>query len=154
MREKESDVIEMLIRHELAIKQLYEIFAATFPNHKDFWQGLAGDEQRHADWLEIFHSKETLGKLLLFDGRLKSQAIKASIGYVEKLIVRAQEDRCFSLLEALSIAKDLETALLEKQFSKICDTDSAQIRSVWMDLAAETEKHRKAIVEALSAEKR
>jgi hypothetical protein len=44
MRNDESDVLELLIRHELVIKQLYEIFAATFANRQDFWQSLAGDE--------------------------------------------------------------------------------------------------------------
>jgi len=154
MRDKESDVLEMLIRHELAIKQLYELFAAAFPKHAEFWRGLAGDEQRHADRLTNLHSRVTLGNSLFFGGRLNSQAIKLSLGYVERLVERAEKNPGFRSLEALSIAKDLESALLEKQFSKGCGTDSAQIRSVWVELAAETEKHRKMLDEALIAEKR
>jgi len=153
MSEKEPDVLEMLIRHELAIKKLYEIFAVMFPNRKDFWQGLADDEKRHADWFGTLRSEETLEKWLLSDGRLKPQAIKSSIGYVESQIVRAQNSR-LSLLQALSIANDLENALLEKQFSKIDESVAAEVGSVLMNIAAETLKHRKTIVEAIDAEKR
>ena len=80
MREDEPDVLEMLIRHELAIKQLYEIFAAMFTNRQDFWQSLAGDEQKHADWLGRLRSESITDKRLLYDSRLKPQAIKSSIG--------------------------------------------------------------------------
>jgi hypothetical protein len=40
----EPDVLELLIRHELVIKQLYEIFASMSENRREFWQSLAVDE--------------------------------------------------------------------------------------------------------------
>ncbi len=153
MKEDEPDVLEMLIRHELAIKHLYEVFAAMFKNRQEFWQSLAGDEQRHANRLGALRSESTLDKWLLHNSRFKPNAIKSSIGYVERQVVRAQEGK-FSLLQALSIARDLESALLEKQFSNLSNSTSERIRSIFMDLAAETERHRKAVVEAIDTEKR
>jgi hypothetical protein len=52
-----------------------------------------------------------MDKWLSQSSRIKPQAIKSSIGYVESQIVRAQKDS-LSLVQALSIAKDLENALL------------------------------------------
>ena len=153
MSEDELDVLELLIRHELAIKQLYEIFAVMFTDRQAFWQRLAGDEQKHANWIGMLRTEANMDKLLLHGTQLKPQAIKLSIRYVESQTARAQEGN-LSLLQAISIAKDLESALLEKQFSKLNDFVPKEIMSTLMDLAVETEKHRKALVEALNNEKR
>jgi rubrerythrin len=148
----EPDILEMIIRHELVIKQLYERFAGLFTDRKDFWQRLAEDEQRHANTLGMLRSESNVNKLLLHEGQIKPQAIKLSIGYVESQIERAQKGT-INILQALSIAKDLESALLEKQFSKLSDFASKEMRALLLNLASETERHRKAIVEALDAEK-
>ena len=153
MKEVEPDVLEMLIGHELVIKQLYEVFAATFKHRQEFWQNLARDEQGHADRLASLRSESTVNRWLLHESRLKPNAIKSSIGYVERQVARAREGN-FSLLQALSIARDLEDALLEKHFSKLSDSTSERFRSILMDLAAETERHRKVLVEAIETEKR
>jgi len=57
------------------------------------------------------------------------------------------------LLQAFSIAKDLKSAFLEKQFFKLSDFASKEMRAILVNLAAETERHRNAIVETLDAEK-
>lgn len=153
MREDEQDILEMLMRHELVIKQLYEVFAALFASHQDFWQRLAGDEQRHADRLDKLRSDSAIDTRLIGNAGIKIQAIKSSITYVESQIARAQDGQ-LALLQALSIARDLESALVEKHFSKLSDLASREIKSTLMDLAAETERHRKALVDAIDSEKR
>jgi rubrerythrin len=152
MKGDEPDILEMIISHELAIKQLYEGFASMLTSRKDFWQHLAEDEQRHADTLAILRSEPSVNTLLLHESQIKPQAIALSIGYVESLIERVQKGN-INELQALSIAKDLESALLEKQFSKLSDLASKEMRAILVNLAAETERHRSAIVEALDAEK-
>ena len=152
MKEDELNILELLIRNELAIRQLYERYASLFVNNKDFWKRLADDEQRHADALGTLRTESHINKLLLQEGQIKPQAIKLSIGYIESQAERAQKDN-INLLQALSIAKDLESALLEKQFSKLSDLASKEMKAILMDLAIETERHRGAIVEALNAEK-
>jgi rubrerythrin len=152
MRDDEPDVVELLIKHELAIKQLYEAFAAMFADRQGFWQALAREEQQHADSLRTLRSESTIGMGLL-NRQYKAQAIKTSIGYVESQIVRARTIK-LSFLQALAIARDLESALLEKQFSKISDSVPMEIRSTLLDLAAETERHRKTLVQAMENEKR
>jgi rubrerythrin len=152
MTEEKPDILEMLIRHEFAIQQLYELFASMFKSHQKFWQKIAKDEQRHSHWLETLRSKKSLKNWFLSESRLKMQAITASIRYVEMQITRAQKGN-FNLLEALSISKDLETALLEKQFSKMSPSVPEKIRTIFIKLAGETEQHLKEIATALDAEK-
>lgn len=90
---------------------------------------------------------------LLRDSGLRLQAIKSSIGYVESQIARAQEGR-LSLVQALSIAKDLEHALIEEQFSRLSDSLHVEAGPILAQLAAETEGHRNVLAEALDAERR
>jgi rubrerythrin len=153
MREAEPDILEMLIRHESAIRQLYEVFAATFPDRQEFWRALVADEQRHADRLEMLRSGPSTGAWFSNDSGLRSQAIKSSIGYVESQTERAQ-DGGVSLLQALSIARDLENALIEQHFAKMQVPEHEEIRAVIVELVADTERHRKALGDALDAEKR
>jgi len=153
MKEDELTILELLIRHELAIKQLYEIYATTFTDWQTLWQRLAEDEQRHADVLGMLRTESNIDNLLIHEGKIKPQAIKLSISYVEGQAERAQKDN-INMLQALSIAKDLESALLEKQFSRLSDFTSKDVKIILMNLAAETGRHRDAIVEALNAQKR
>jgi len=153
MNKNAPDVVELLIRYELAIKQLYEAFAAAFADRRSFWQALAQDEQRHADCLSALRSGGMLDAWLQQDVTVKPQALLSSIAYVDSQAQRAREGN-LAPVQALSIAKDLESALLEKQFSKISASVSPEARSMLMDIAAETDRHRMVVTEALNTERR
>ncbi len=151
MTTQEPDVLELLRDHELAIKRLYEAFAAAFPERRGFWQEIADEEQRHGDWLGTVRQGGPAVVRSVSGERLKPQAIRLSIGYVEKQIERVGRGGV-SLVEALSVARDLESALLEKQFSRVDKSVPAEIRAVIESLAQDTERHRRSFVEALAAE--
>jgi rubrerythrin len=153
MKENEPDILGMLIRHELVIMELYELFAGMFPERRDFWAGLAGEERGHADFLGTLQSREDFREWFKSSSRLKPQAVKISIEFVGKQIAWARE-RKFSLIEALSLSRDLEGALLEKQFGIMSGGAPVEIRVVIEKLAADTERHEKVIDGALNEEKR
>ncbi len=150
MIEPMPDVLQLLVQHEVAIKQLYEAFAATFAHRREFWQGLAADEQRHADSLGTLRLAAATKQLL---ERIRPQAIKSSIAYVESQAIKARA-RLLTLLQALALARDFETALLEKQFAVLIGAASKEVGAVITGLVAETEQHRKAILEAIAGERR
>ncbi len=147
MRKDEPELLEMLVRHESVVKELYEIFSTMFKDSQSLWKSLAADEQKHVEWLETLRSESTIGGLLQ-GSQLKPQAITMSIRYVESQLARAREGK-LSLLQAFSIARDLENAAVERVFSKLAGSAPEKIRSVLIDLSAETEKHRRTIIEAL-----
>jgi rubrerythrin len=149
----EPSILELLIEHELAVKRLYEAFALDFAERGDLWQSLARDEQGHADRLgRLMPQSNEVGRLWL-DSGLRPQAVKSSIAYVESQRARA-EGGGLGLLQALAIARDLENALIENEFSKLSGPVNVEIGSVLEDLAVETERHRKMLAEALEAERR
>jgi rubrerythrin len=152
MAEKGPDVLDLMIRHELSLGELYELFAAAFPERGEFWRPISQDERRHSRWLENLGAEESSRSWLLFESGLKPAAIRSSIGFVETQIAKARGSG-FTPLEALSISRDLENALLEKYLSKIGASAPAGIRSVIANLAAETKRHRETIAAALEEEK-
>jgi hypothetical protein len=152
MNEIEPDLVEMMKNHELVIKRLYEAFAAVFPGHQDLWKGLIRDEERHALWIEKLSSYPSVDRWLRQNIQVKLQAIKSSIGYIESMIIKARAGD-LKPVQALSIARDVENALIEKQFSRLNNSSSEKINSIMASLTAETEKHRNKIMEAIDAGK-
>lgn len=154
MSEAELDVLGLLIRHELTIKHLYEIFSTMFTERKALWENLATAEQRHADWLISLQPDSSVSKWLMRESTLKPKAIKSSIEYVESQITRANEGS-MSLLQALSISIDIEKALLERQYSKLKDSSiGGNGGAVMTNICNETEEHQKTLVELINSEKR
>lgn len=153
MTDTQPDVLDLLIRNEVAVRRLYEAFAALFPDRQSFWRNIAREEGRHAHWLEALRAQPAFRKWFLSDTQLKPRAIEASIGYVDAQTAKARQGG-FTLVEALAIAVDIEAALLEKQFSRMRASAPPQIRSILTDLEAETEQHQQTLAGALEAEKR
>ena len=153
MDQQEPDILELLIEHELALKRLYEAFALDFADRRDLWLSLARDEQGHAHGLERLRPQSAEVGRLWFDSGLRPQAVRSSLVYVESQTVRAEGGGLTSI-QALSIARDLEDALIENQFSKLSGPANLEVRSVLDELSAETARHRKLLAEALEAERR
>ena len=149
----DPSLLDLLIDHELALKSLYQTLAVVFPDFKGFWRDLSGDEQAHADELEKLRSEPELDQWLALDGQLKSQAIKSSVEYVQSQTSRVQGGGV-SLLQALAVAYDLESALIEKQFLVPSGLVCGEISAVLTVLNAKTEHHRQVIADALETEKR
>lgn len=95
----------------------------------------------------------SLGQQFMLESHLKAEAIRLSIAYVEDQSRKAADGN-FSAMEALAIARDIENALLEKQFSKLRNTGSSALKSAVMNLAAETEKHRSTLAQAIFSEQK
>jgi rubrerythrin len=174
---KEPNSLEMLIRHETAIQQLYEVFADIFPEHRAFWQGMAEEEQKHSDYLQDLSSNESLKKWFMNDGPFQQLALSSALQYMEQLIERMRKANIgllealsvagdmepqierirkanISLLEALSVASDIEEALIEKQFIRLNIAGPAEIKSVMNRLVVDTQRHRKILAEKLTLHQR
>jgi len=149
----EPDLIDLLAKHELALGRLYETFAAVFPRHATFWRTLAQEEQNHADQVEELRRDGAVNRWLMHGTNVKPGGVSASIGYIESTITRGRAG-AMGLIQALVIARDLETSLIEGQFSKMTPSPSPAVGAVIAELAAGTERHRAMVIELLETEKR
>ena len=153
MKEDTPDILDLLIKHELTIKRLYVLFAAVFTGHRELWERLVADEQRHADSLAALRSDPTAVRWLTEQTRVRPAAIRSSIQYVETQAARAHQGG-LSQLQALAIAKDLEGALLEKELSRLSAAAPGETGATLAGLVGETERHRAAVSRAMEAERR
>ncbi len=152
LTEDTRTIVEMVANHELALKELYQTYAERVPASKALWLRLVQDEQRHSDWLESLVSGLGSANPLGSCGWPRRAAIESSLEYIQVQILRARQTEV-TLLTALSIAKDLENALLEKEFLKVADGACPEVREVFGRLVAGTKKHGQMVTEALAAAK-
>lgn len=150
---EEHNSLELLIQHERAIGRLYALFAEVFPEHREFWEQVRDEEQRHADCLQGLSSKESLKQWFATNSQFKRLSIRGSLEYLARQMERIKMGP-ISLLEALSIAGDLEEALIEKQFISLNVSGPEEIKSVMKTLVSDTQRHRRMIAEKLNVHKR
>jgi rubrerythrin len=111
------------------------------------------EEQKHSDSLQGISSKESLKKWFMNDSQFQQLALSGSIEYIERQIERVKKAN-IGLMEALSIASDLEESLIEKQFIRLNISGPEEIKKVMKGLVADTQRHRKMIAEKLNLHKR
>lgn len=142
--ESPGELLQVLKEHELAIAGLYEVYAEVLVEWKDFWIELANDEREHADWIAALGAEVANGTESLVAGRFRVQAVEHSIGYVRQLAAAASEPD-FILINALSIALQLERGLLEKKYFEVFAGDSAEAKKTLTMLAESTRAHHEKI---------
>jgi rubrerythrin len=120
LKQDARNVVQLLMDHELALKELYQAYATALPSLKDLWSKLAADEQRHADWLDSLGPEVGSTPRPGPQGWPRPAAIESSLKYLRAQILRARQAQV-TTLTALAVAKDLESALLEKEFFKVAD---------------------------------
>ena len=141
--------LELLARHEEKIGELYDIYADLFQEHKAFWSALARDERSHAGSVRSLSSKVLNGSLDLGERRFTSKALESSLEYIRTWIDEASRG-AVSLLKALAVANDIETALIEKDFYKVFDTDNEELKDVFSMLVKASVEHRNKVKNLLT----
>ena len=154
MSEDPHHVLDLLVDHELALKQLYLAYAAAFADVGDFWRTLAEEEQGHADKLSGLRTDPAVDQLA--HGRFQAQASGDRV--ISRVCPRSRRQGCrmggITLLQALVVAKDMEEALIDRQWLLPSSPECAEIARVLSELKADTERHRRLVADALDTEKR
>jgi hypothetical protein len=133
-----SGILDLLVEHEQAIGRLYRVYSEMFPEHQGFWLGLAAEEMMHAariDGLPAASDGERPDPV-----RISPSAVSSSLEYVAKR-VREAETRDLGLVTALSVALDLERAMIERKWFEGLDSDSPAAAGVLSELQADTRRH-------------
>lgn len=142
MQSKDVDeLIQEIRRHELTLAKMYNQFAEAHPDHNQFWHRLASEEEIHAKWIESLGRHYKNGHIGLSDFKLNVHAIKTSISHLEKQTEESKKGS-FSLLNAVSIALDIEKSMIDNKFFKIFDLVGAKQARILSGLEKETLKHR------------
>jgi rubrerythrin len=149
MQDAQIHELELMARHEEAIAELYETYAEKFPDYKEFWERLAKEEASHANWIRDLHAKVENGAISFGHGRFNIKAIDRSLSYVKQWTTDA-EGGWVEPLQAMSIAHDLENALIEKNYLDVREADTEEMKKLVSKLREATGEHRNRIAEALN----
>ena len=148
LRKYQAEVIEFLIQHEEAIGQLYKAYAEKFPNKKDFWTAFCKEELDHASWLKRLRPKVEKGLFEFNEGRFELEIVKKSINNIKDKTRKAEGGR-ITYTEALSIALEIEDALLESKFCEVYKTDSEELNQLLRGLEDSYKEHRNRLKETI-----
>lgn len=136
----QKNLIDLLIKQEKLLANLYTIFSDKFLKHKDFWKKLAEEEHHHAKWLyQLYEAGEK--NIIYFDeGKITTFSLETFIKGVEEVILKAELDK-LDYKKALVLAADFERSLIEKSvFSKFRGlTDKS--KNVMKILENQTKEH-------------
>ncbi|MBN1458491.1 MAG: hypothetical protein JXA57_03080 [Armatimonadetes bacterium] len=152
MKECAVDLLDILAEHELALEKLYEVYAEKLPAWSDFWSELAAEESEHEQMIRALKLKVEQGSIVCRPGRFSVEALKNSLDYVRGELARARA-LPIELGEALSTARDLEDALIERHFFDVFDDDSEEMTKTLQMLAARTSAHRARALAAWSSQR-
>lgn len=138
-------LVETLISFELAVADLYAVFAVIFPADKDRWTSFVNEERLHARWLAKlkFYLKNEI--ISLQETKITVQAVKNAVEFIKGQADRATRYE-LSLKEAVLIALDIENSALESSFFKIFAFNTPNAEKVRRDLAAATRTHRERFI--------
>ncbi len=134
------DIIELLSSHEEAIGRLYFAYSEKFPLYSEFWTTLAHEEQKHSAVIIVLKTKVDAGKFSADMVKFKSELLKTMITYMEKELSKVDSGG-LSLIQALSIARDIERSMIERKCFEVFEGDPAELAAVLKEMALETKRH-------------
>ena len=137
---KPIKIIKLLAVNEEAVGQLYEAYASEFPEHEEFWSGLAMEEADHSNWIMELLRKVNEGSVSIYEGRFHIEDVQRLQDYLNEQLIRAKQGNIL-FVEALSTALNIEKSLIERHFFEVFEGDSEKTRSVLEFLASATENH-------------
>lgn len=149
MRTEKQDIIELLAKNEEKVSELYLLYAEKFKDMYNFWFLLSNEETNHANWLRELKGELLSGALLLDEKKFNPQAITLFGDYLEQRSKGAKE-KDLTIKAALSIALDIENALIEKKWFEVMQSDSTAVKNTLIRLKDALSEHKNKISETLN----
>jgi rubrerythrin len=135
-----EEIADLMALHEEAIRDLYLVYSDKYPEYKEFFKILADEEQSHADLIRKYREKASSDKNVLKPGRFRPEMLNTAISFLEKEANKAQ-GADIPLINALTIALDLEKGMIERKFFEVFGGDPAELEAALKYLDQSTKKH-------------
>lgn len=116
INEERDKIIDLSVRMETCMRDLYSFYAETFPRDRDFWEQLSREERTHAALIE------SARKYLLPYDNFPESLLFPSVDHLSRILSstrqRMNEFRSMppSLEDAVNLALELERAGAESRY--------------------------------------
>ncbi len=148
-----NDTMEILSKHEEAISQLYAAYAQKFPDHKEFWSTVSWEEKEHAEQIRKLSQMIKEGHARFDFETYKPNIIKISMDYIAKELVRAEKED-ISLTTALSVALDIEKAIVDGEVFESFNGYTAEAKSFIRECAKGFAEHYRVVEDMWSTHRK
>lgn len=152
IKPEQLETISLLSTHEQAMADLYWAYAARFQEEANLFRTLAMAERAHAQWISEFVARARAGQTQINPRRFRPAAFDTSLTFLREQLAQV-ETPGFDLLTALSVAHDLEEALIERRYFEVLEGDSPELADLLRRLQKETEQHREQVRQAWELER-
>lgn len=140
LKDYQIKIIELLIKQEILLADLYQALADKFPEHSEFFTKIHNDEINHANWLKKAYYLVNEGKVRFDEGKVKTYTVKAFIEYIEKTInIILQPDT--SIMKSLVYCLDIERSPIESKLFSHFTGEDPSLTKIFNQLIEETKKH-------------
>jgi len=151
-KEAQKQIIDLLIKNEATMGELYRKYAKKFPAFEKFWNKIYEDEQSHAAWINTLYYKLNSGLVSFSEQRFPVAAIEENIRYMEEEKNKVGRGE-MSHLYALEKAVHVERGMIEHKFFEVFQDDSMELQIVLQALKLGTEQHLQVVQKAWEKEK-
>ena len=132
--------VEILAENEDATADLYAAYAECYPEHRAFWLRLVQEEHLHALWVRQMLDRVHSGEIDIREDRFTPETYQAFLDYLHRRL-RETQSQSPTLLEALTIARDLESSMIEQVFFQVFEGDAPALQQMLRNLHASTQAH-------------
>ena len=122
-------ILQLYLEMELQMATLYDLFAKTFPDHRDVLLSLVAEEREHASWIQHLLDQALRGKIRFEEGKLRTNTVETLNRYLSVTTSRHRQNP-FDIVHAAAIALDLERSLIEKNVFRSFHGDSAEVSRI------------------------
>lgn len=143
-------ILEMMVKKEEMLAQLYRTFADKSRQNKEFWAELAEEEKKHAEWISKLAKAVDQGSVSFEEGNVKTYTLETFLKHVAELQKKASSGKV-SDKQALTVAIDLEQSLMERNTFSHFIPKTNQAAQVIELLKEEQERHIDRVVELRGA---
>jgi rubrerythrin len=132
-KEKKLMILDLLEAHEIAIYELYNIFASKYSYYEDFWRGIAEEEKVHARWVRTIRSKAETGDISIAADVVSISTIENSLEYLQSQISLFSSKES-TVDQAFILAMQIENSIIERGIFDIIQTDSEITKNTLLNL--------------------
>ncbi|MDD4240768.1 MAG: hypothetical protein PHG54_04995 [Smithellaceae bacterium] len=153
LQDYQNKILDLLEQLESEMGALYKLFADKFPKYRDLWITMAAQEAQHAAWVAQLHALARDGKVYFDEKLTRTYTVSKVLDIIKEAQSKTRENK-ITLINALSISRDLEQSILEREFYNYFSGKDAATGSLIRKFKIETIEHQNQLKDAWEKERK
>lgn len=150
--EQRFKVIGILVEIEESAKELYTVFVERLPEHKDFWQEMAKEEQNHVGLVHTLGASVASDEAKYNPDKFDPEDIKAILEWMKEQINIAKTKKDITFKEALAVSLAVEEKVSEKTYFEAFEGATEGVKEFLEGVRSSQDNHRDKVKELYDKE--